>query len=73
MLVLQRMAGEVLYLTDGDGVVVGRVVVVNVRPGGAVRLGLDLPDGVRVYRDELALRSAEVGEVLELRGGTRGA
>lgn len=47
MLVLNRKAGEKLYL--GEDVV---ITVTEVR-GGRVRLGIQAPRGLKIYRDEL--------------------
>lgn len=45
----------------GEGLNIGpsiRVVVIEVR-GGSVRLGIEAPEGVLIYRDEVLARIAE--------------
>ena len=48
MLVLSRHIGEAI--TIGDDIVIR---VVEVRPGGQVRLGIDAPKEVAVHREEV--------------------
>lgn len=53
MLILTRKAGESLYL--GDDI---KVTVLKVQ-GGQVKLGLDVPKTLTVYREEVYLRIKE--------------
>lgn len=53
MLILTRRAGESLYI--GDKI---KVTVISIQ-GRQVRLGIDLPDEMLVYREEIYLRIKE--------------
>ncbi|MCG8530169.1 MAG: carbon storage regulator CsrA [Desulfovibrionales bacterium] len=53
MLILTRRAGESLCL--GDNI---KVTVLSVQ-GKQVKIGLDIPDGMPVYREEVYLRIKE--------------
>jgi carbon storage regulator len=51
MLVLSRKLNETIVI-DGDI----RITVVGIR-GNQVRLGIDAPNSVRIFREELCLRA----------------
>ncbi|RRD70623.1 MULTISPECIES: carbon storage regulator CsrA [unclassified Desulfovibrio] len=53
MLILTRRPGESLYL--GEDI---RITVLGIQ-GKQVRLGLDVPDGMTVYREEVYRRVVE--------------
>lgn len=54
MLVLARYSGQRIILNDGH-TDVGTIEVVEIR-GGQVRLAFDLPDDVKIYREEVLQR-----------------
>jgi carbon storage regulator len=48
----------VLVLTrkSGEGIIIGdniRIVALNTEPSGDIRLGIDAPRSVEIYRDEI--------------------
>ncbi len=53
MLILTRKPGESIYI--GDGV---KVVVVEIK-GNQIRLGIEAPSDVRIYREEIYLQILE--------------
>lgn len=55
MLVLSRRVNESVAITMPNGMV-GRVMVVEVRPGGKVRLGFDFPRETPIHRSEIQSR-----------------
>jgi len=57
MLLLGRKVGEEVVLTMGDVEVV--VTVVQLKANGAVRLGFDAPESVRILRREIIARDSE--------------
>lgn len=58
MLVLSRRTTEKILI--GDDIV---VKVVEVRPDGYVRIGIEAPRDVRVLREEVAARDKRTGSV----------
>lgn len=63
MLVLSRRCNEAIILTLPDGTRV-KVLIVDIRNGNIVRVGIDAPSDVLILRDEL---QAEV----DAKGGER--
>jgi carbon storage regulator len=53
MLILTRKPGESIYI--GDGI---KVVIVEIK-GNQIRLGIDAPSDVRIYREEIYLQILE--------------
>ena len=55
MLVLSRNTNERIYLKvpPGDNPVQVTLVVCNVSNTGTVRLGIEAPEAVRIYRDDI--------------------
>lgn len=54
MLVLTRNVGEKIIIADNI-----RITIVSIK-GGKVRVGIDAPDDVRVDREEIHQRRAEL-------------
>lgn len=52
MLVLSRRKHERILLKDANGVVIGYVVIADIR-GDKARIGFELPDSIRIAREEL--------------------
>jgi len=63
MLVLQRLKNESIRI--GDDIT---IVVVEIRSGNAVRLGIDAPPEVPVHREEIYLLQQAHGDVHSLAG-----
>jgi carbon storage regulator len=55
MLVLTRHENERIYINNGEIV----ITIVNVKPNGGVRIGIDAPRELRVDREEVFLRIQE--------------
>ncbi|NDC36630.1 MAG: carbon storage regulator [Proteobacteria bacterium] len=53
MLILTRKPGESIYI--GDGI---KVVIVEIK-GNQIRVGIDAPSDVRIYREEIYLQILE--------------
>ena len=56
MLVMERKAGERIML--GDDIV---ITIVEVRPNGKVKVGVDAPKDLSVLREELLPKSSTTG------------
>ncbi len=67
MLVLSRNRGESIILGDYEVV----ITVVDVRPGGKVRLGIDAPKELTVHRREV-FEAIQAEQACQLRKGLRG-
>ena len=61
MLVLSRKLGEKIVIQGADGTVVVTVVKID---RNQIRLGIEAPQDVRVYREEIAPTRADVAERL---------
>jgi carbon storage regulator len=57
MLVLSRKLGEKIVIQGADGTVVVTVVKID---RNQIRLGIEAPQDVRVYREEIAPMRADV-------------
>lgn len=52
MLVLSRKTNERIMLLNPDGSEIGYVVIADIR-GDKARIGFELPDSIRIAREEL--------------------
>lgn len=60
MLILQRKVGQSIQVSDNI-----TITVTEFRSGGAVRIGISAPPGIKIVRSELIERDCRREEVLE--------
>lgn len=58
MLILTRRLNEGVTLTTEQGEI--KLIVLENKRGGGVRLGFDAPEGVNIARDELVYRAKKL-------------